>query len=179
MEEIKIELPLCNQYDKAHDESWAYRMCGPCSLWMLIKHKNPDFKLSPLEVRDKLIALGGYLENVGFKHGAMAKLGNEYGLNLKYAEKFFYTPEEKEKGAEIIKQNLEAGQPVIVSVFYKLDPAKGGHMVVVNGFQEFHGQVVGYDIQDPDSQFKSHNYFLTKQEFLAGWRGGMIYSEGF
>ena len=175
MEDIKIEVPICNQHDKTHEESWAYRMCAPCSLWMLLKHHNPDFSLSPLELRDELISKNGYLENIGFKHQALAEMGKEYGLPLTFAKKFFYTPEEKEVGMKIINANLKAGHPVIVSVFYQLNPAKGGHMVVIQGVQEFSGQTIGYYVQDPDSSFRGHNYFLTREEFLAGWRGGLIY----
>ena len=175
MDDIKLEVPICNQYDKAHDESWAFRMCGPCSLWMLLKYYHPNFEYSPLELRDQLISRDGYLENIGFKHKALTDLANEYRVPLTFAKKFFYTPEEKEAGLEIIASNLKSGYLVIVSVFYQLNPAKGGHMVVINGLQEFGGQIIGFYIQDPDSSFKGHNYFLTHDEFTAGWRGGLIY----
>ncbi len=152
-------------------------MCAPCSLWMLIKHHDLSLVLSPLELRDKLLAKNGYLENIGFKHRALAEMGQEYGLPLTFAKKFFYTPEEKEVGMKIINNNVLAGHPVIVSVYYQLNPAKGGHMVVVHGVQEFSGQTIGYYIQDPDSSFQGHNYFLPREQFLAGWRGGLIYQE--
>jgi hypothetical protein len=166
MQDIKIEAPLCNQYDKAHDESWAYRMCAPCSLWMLLKHHDSGFALSPLDLRDKLMARDGYLENIGFKHQAIADMAREYGLPLTYAKRFFYTPEEKEIGMAIIDKNLEAGQPIMVSMFSHFNPARGGHMLVIHGLQKFNGVTIGYYIQSSDASFRGHNYFVTKEEFV-------------
>lgn len=175
MEELKIELPTCDQYDKANESSWAHRMCAPCSLWMLLKHKYPDFSLSPAELRDELLTNNGYLENIGFKHGAIAELGIKYGLSLVYAKRFFYTLEEKESGMMIINDNLRNGNLVIVSMFSHFMPARGGHMVVVHGLQAFNRKTIGYYIQSSDSSFRGHNYFVTKEEFVANWRGGLIF----
>jgi len=177
MKDIKINLPICNQHDKSHEEAWAYRMCAPCSLWMVLKHHDSALVLTPVELREKLITGDGYLDNVGFKHQVMAEMGQKYGLPLIHARKFFYTPEEKEIGMKIINSNLQENHPVITSIFHHLNPSKGGHMVVVHGFQEFAGQTIGYYIQDPDASFRGHNYFLTRQEFLDGWRGGLIWSK--
>jgi hypothetical protein len=175
MDNFKIQLAVANQYDEAHDESWAYRMCAPCALWMLIKHANPEFNLTPVQVKEELLAAGGYLENVGFKHNIIAEVGNRHGLRLTYAKKFFYTREEKEIGMMIINKNLAASQPVMVSMYSHFTPARGGHMVVVQGVEQFRDQTIGYHIQSSDATFKGHNYFVTKEEFVSNWRGGMIY----
>jgi len=177
MEDIKIELPICNQHDNAHDKSWAYRMCAICSLWMLLKYHDSVFSTSPMDLLHEVLAKNGYLENIGWRHWGIVKVAEEHGLKLKYAEKFFYTPEEKEQGAKIISINLKNQHPVMASVFHHLNPAKGGHMIVIHGLQEFNAQPIGYYIQDPDASFRGHNYFLTKEEFFNGWRGGLIYQD--
>jgi hypothetical protein len=177
MDDIKIELPICNQYDATHDPQWANRICAICSIWMLIKLNDPSFSRSAMELTHELKEAGGYLENIGWKHASLVELAGKYGLTLQYARKFFYSPEEKELGAKIIAENLYHRHPVIVSVFHHMNPAKGGHMVIIQGFQEFNGQTIGYYIQDPDASYRGHNYFLTKDEFFAGWRGGMIYQD--
>ena len=175
MKDIKLDVPICNQYDNAHDKSWAYRMCAICSLWMLLKYQNPQFNVSVMDLLQQALAKDSYLENIGWRHWGIVKVAEENGLVLRYAERFFYTPEEKEVGAVIIATNLKNRHPVMASVFHHLNPAKGGHMVVIYGFQEFKGQPIGYYIQDPDASFRGHNYFLTKEEFFAGWRGGLIF----
>lgn len=175
MEDIKISVPVSDQYDKAHDESWASRMCAPCSLWMLLKHRDPAFAQTPLQLRDQLIEKNGYLENIGFKHQAIAELAEQYGLPLTYAKRFFYTPEEKEEGMKVIGQNLKHGQPVIVSMYSHHNPARSSHLIVIHGMQEYQDKVIGYYIQSSDATFRGHNYFVAREEFIANWRGGLIY----
>jgi hypothetical protein len=175
MREIKIDLPVCNQFDDNHDKQWAHRMCAICSLLMLLKLHNPELRISAEELLREGLLANAYLENVGWKHAGIVELASRHGLKLEFAPRFFYTPEEKEAGMAIINIDLKNNHPAIVSVFHHLNPAKGGHMVVVHGLQEFSGQTIGYYIQDPDASFRGHNYFLTKQEFIDGWRGGLIY----
>lgn len=174
MREIKIDLPLSNQFDGEHDSAWAHRICALCSLHMLLKHRNPGFAVPVMDLVRQGLAHDAYLENIGWKHAGIVQLAAEYGLKLQYAQRFYYSPEEREEGMLKINQNLETGQPVIISIFHELNPAKGAHMVVVHGLQEFGGSLIGYHIQDPDARFRGHNYFLTKEEFLSGWRGGLI-----
>lgn len=171
MREIKIKLPLCNQHDAEHDSEWTHRMCAVCSLWMLLKLHNPELDVSVMDLVKKGLAKDGYLENIGWKHLAIVELAKDFGLELQYAKKFFYTLEEKEFGLLIINRNLENGQPVMVSIHHPKD----SHMLVVHGLKESEDKVVGYYIQDPDGRVHSHNYFLSKQEFLSSWRGGLIY----
>lgn len=175
MEDIKIELPLCNQFDSAHDPTWVHRICAICSLWMLLKLHNSEFDVPVMELVQQGLANNAYMENIGWRHQGIVELAATHGLLLHFAEKFFYTPEEKHIGSAIIYENLRNNRPVIVSIFHHLNPAKSGHMVVVHGLQQFQGQAIGYYVQDPDASFRGHNYFLTRDEFLAGWRGGLIY----
>ena len=173
MKDIKIELPICDQYDKAHDPAWTYRICAICSLWMLLKLNDYKFNTSVMDLVKMGLAKDGYLENIGWKHSAIVELANDFGLELQYAKRFFYTPEEKESGLLIINRNLENDQPVLVSVH----GIKDSHMLVVHGLRESGGKIIGYHIQDPDGHVHGHNYFLTKQEFLLSWRGGLIYKD--
>ncbi len=177
MQEIHIDLPVCNQFDDAHEKEWAHRICAICSLWILLKLHDPKFSRSVMDLVHEAVARDGYLENIGWKHAALVALAGEYGLTLHHAAKFFYTREEKESGLAIINKNLENRHPVIVSVFHELNPAKAGHMVVINGLQKFRNKTIGYYIQDSDPRFRGHNYFLTREEFLNGWRGGLVYQD--
>lgn len=171
MKEIKIELSVCNQFDEQHDSQWSHRICAICSLWMLLKLHDSKFNVSVMDLARRGLAKDGYFESVGWKHAAIVELAKDFGLELQYARKFFYTPEEKESGLLIINRNLENGQPVLASVHGLQD----SHMLVVHGFKESDGEVAGYHIQDPNGRVRGHNYFLTKPEFLSSWRGGLIY----
>src|SRR3989344_8242676 len=171
MREIKIKLPICNQHDAKHDSEWSYRICAVCSLWMLLKFHDSKFNASVTDLVKMGFAKDGYLENVGWKHSVIVELAKDFGLGLKYAEKFFYTPEEKGVGLLIVNRSLKNGWPVLVSIYR----SQSSHMLIVHGFQESDGEIIGYYIQDPDGHVHDHNYFLTKEEFISRWRGGLIY----
>ena len=171
MKEILIKLQICNQHDMEHDSQWAYRICAICSLWMLLKFHDPEFNVSVMDLVNRGLAKDGYIEGIGWKHAVIVELAKDFGLELQYAKRFFYTPEEKESGLSIINRNLENGQPVLVSVHR----FKDSHMLVVRGYKKFEGKILGYYIQDSDGREHGHSYFLTKTEFLSSWRGGLIY----
>lgn len=172
MKEILIKLPFCNQFDERHDPQWSHRICAVCSLWMVLKRHDPKLQVSAMDLVKMGLAKDGYLENIGWKHAVIVELAKDFGLELQYARKFFYTPEEKESGLLIINRNLENGQPVLASV----QGSQNSHMLVVHGHKESEDKVIGYHIQDPNGRVHGHNYFLTKPEFLSSWRGGLIYS---
>lgn len=171
MKEILIKLPICNQHDAENDLQWSHRICAICSLWMLLKLHDSDFNVSVMDLVKTGLAKDGYIEKVGWKHAAIVDLARDFGLELQYAKKFFYTPEEKEAGLLIINCNIENGQPVLVSVH----GSQNSHMLIVHGFKKSEDKIIGYCIQDPDGRVHGHNYFLTKKEFLSNWRGGLIY----
>ena len=171
VKEVKIKLPICNQHDSGHDSQWSHRICAICSLWMLLKLHDSKFNVSVMDLVKTGLAKDGYVQGVGWKHAVIVELAKDLGLELQYAKKFFYSFEEKESGLLIINHNLENGQPVLVSV-HRL---QGSHVLVVHGFKESDGKVIGYYIQDSDGRIHGHNYFLTTEEFLSSWRGGLIY----
>jgi len=171
--EIKINLPICNQFDENHDTEWAHRICAVCSLWMLLKLHDSKFNVLVMDLVKRGLIKEGYIEKVGWKHSAIVELAKDFGLELRYAKKFFYTLDEKESGLKIINCNLEKGWPVLASMHRSQD----SHMIVVHGFKKLNDKVAGYYIQDPDGRSKGYNYFLTKEEFVLNWRGGLIYKD--
>lgn len=173
MKEILINLPICSQYDAEHDLQWSHRICAICSLWMLLKLHDSKFNVSVMDLVRKGLEKDGYIEKIGWKHAVIVELANDFGLELQYAKKFFYTPEEKEAGFLVINRNLEKGQPVLVSVH----GSQNSHMLVVHGFKKSEDKFIGYYIQDPDGRVHGHNYFVIKAEFLSSWRGGLIYRD--
>src|SRR3990167_5146720 len=162
MKEILIKLQVCNQHDAEHDLQWAHRICAICSLWMLLKLHDPGFNVPVMDLVKRGLTKDGYLENIGWKHAVIVELAKDFGLELQYAKRFFYTPEEKKTGLLTINRNLENGQPVVISI----QRSKDSHMLVVHGYKKSGGKITGYYIQDSDGRECGHNYFLTKTEFL-------------
>lgn len=132
--------------------------------------------MSISELIDRALSAGSYDERVGWRHQVLVDVAQSYGIGMEYLKKFKKTPDEKEEGLNFINDQIVKGQPVIVSLYYKLDPTNGGHMVVVQGLkQDILGPVEGYFIQDPDDTFMGSNYYLDRETFLAAWRGGMLW----
>ncbi|HZZ99392.1 MAG TPA: C39 family peptidase [Candidatus Paceibacterota bacterium] len=128
-------------------------------------------------MKDELLSAGGYQDGIGFRHAAIVELANKYGLKLEYAQKFFKTNEEKQRGLEIIENNLRHGQPVIASIINELNPVRSSHLVTIRGFRKNEREVEGYLVQDSDGRWRGHSYFLSRQEFLSCWRGGLIFGK--
>lgn len=174
--EIIIPLPLVNQHADTGHTYWAPRTCALCSLKMLIVTQKPELELlSITELIDRGLSLEPYDERYGWRHEVLVKLAKQFGIDLQYAQKFFKTPEEKEEGMKIINSNLEQGRPIMVSIYYKLNPQNGGHVVVVHGYKKDNDKILGYHIQDPAESYLGHNYFLEKSIFLTNWRGGLLW----
>lgn len=171
--ETIIEVPLVDQFKDTGDDYWAQRSCAICSLKMMMVFKDVDIlSISVVELIKEGLGIGGYAFEYGWRHRALVDIASRHGIKIKFQEKFFYTPEEKEKGMAIIDQNIDNRLPVMVSIFRELNPENGGHIVVINGRND-----EGYYIQDPDYRFRGNNYFLTKEEFKNGWRGGLLWFE--
>jgi len=176
--DIFIDLPLVNQKTDTKDKKWANKSCGVCSLKMVLEFINPRHKKLKIMGLIKMGLLkNGYIKNIGWKHNALVELADNCGVKMRFQKKFLKMPAEKRKGLAFIEKNIENNKPVIVSVFYNLDPRNGGHLVVVRGFRSSGGRILGYHIQDPDPSKRGHNHFVAKKEFLKGWRGGMIWLE--
>jgi len=171
-----IELPLVDQRKETKNKKWAHRTCAICSLKMVMAWKNKKLgKVPVMELVNKGLEMDGYINNIGWKHKALVDIAGRYGVEISFIEKFFRTKTQKTKGLGMINKKLAAGEPVLVSVFYKFKKKNGGHIVVLNGLRKDRNRVMGYFTQDPDAKFKGSNYFLSTKEFRAYWRGGLIY----
>lgn len=176
IKDLVITIPKVDQHKDVKDKKWSKKSCAVCSIKMMIgfaNKKHLDIEIGQLI--SEAVKMGGYLENVGWKHKTIVDLAKKYGIKTSFVKKFPQTVEEKSKWLSRLEAGLAKGKPAMVSMYYKLNKKKGGHMVVVNGIRKNGKIVVGYHIQDPDSRFKSNNYFISKDKFLLGWRGGMIY----
>lgn len=176
VKDIVIKIPLVSQERDVKDKKWKKKSCAICSMKMMIgfsNHKHLDIELGQLI--NEAIKLGGYLKGIGWKHKTVSDLAKKYGHKLNFIKKFPKTIQEKSKWLKKLENRIIGGKPVMVSIYYKLNKKNGSHIVVVNGVRKNGKLTLGYHIQDPDDRFKGHNYFISKDEFLLGWRGGMIY----
>lgn len=176
IKDFVITIPLVSQHKDVKEEKWRRNSCAVCSTKMMMtfgnrKHAEIDLGLLIEEAKK----MGGYIEGIGWKHSTISDLAKKYGHSLKFIHKFPKTKIEKKKWLGFLEKNVLNGKPAMVSINYKLKKKNGGHIVVVNGVRQKGKIVLGYHIQDPDHRFGGNNYFVSKNKFSLGWKGGMIY----
>lgn len=176
IKDIIISVPLVDQNKNVKEKNWKKKSCAICSMKMMIdfdskKHLNINIGQLIEEARK----MGGYLEGIGWKHKIISDLAKKYGVKLNFIKKFPKTSKEKAKWLKKLEDRIVKGKPVMASVYYQFNKKNGGHVVVVNGIKKKGKIVLGYHLQDPDGRFKGNRYYISKDKFLLGWRGGMIY----
>jgi hypothetical protein len=176
IKDVVLTIPLVSQSRDVKDKKWSKKSCAICSMKMLIGFSNrKHLNIEIGQFIEEAIKMGGYLEGIGWKHKAITDLSKKYGTKLKFIKKFPKTIKEKTKWLKKLEAGIVGGKPAMVSVHYRLNKKNRGHVVVVNGIKKDGKIVLGYHIQDSDDRFRGNNYYVSKDKFLLGWRGGMIY----
>lgn len=172
VKDLVIKIPLVDQRKETKNKKWAHRTCAICSLKMVMAWKNKKLEKIPvITLVKKGLKADGYLKGIGWKHQGIIDLAKKHGVKMAFIKNFFKSKAQKKKGLGMLNKKLATGEPVLASMRYKTT----GHVVVVIGLRKNTNKITGYFIQDPDSGFRGHNYFLSKKEFLNYWRGGLIY----
>jgi len=167
---------LINQIADTGDAGWSRRSCGICVLKMLIVFRRPELKDIPImTLINQALEKGGYIENVGWKHQVLVDLAAQYGVPMDFQKEFFNTPEKKKVGIKVVNEKIRSGLPVAVSVLREFKMPDSAHLVVVEGLVKLGPFIRGYKIADPYPGKRGNRYTVSKKEFLAGWRGGMIW----
>ncbi len=174
--DIVIEnIPVVDQLE-ASDKFWKFRACGVAVIKMLLVSQNKDLnRLSLDELIKEGLECGAYVENVGWRHQGLVCLAEKHGVFLTFQKEFFKTVKDKTKGLKIINDELRSERPVAVSVHLGFNGQKDSHLLLAVGMNLKNSSATGYYIQDPYKGIRGHKYFVTKKEFLDGWRGGMIW----
>ena len=167
---------IINQIIDTGDDKWNKYSCGICVLKMLMVFRKPEFKdLSVMTLLNQALERNGYIENVGWKHQILVDVAALYGVPMSFQKEFFNTPAKKKIGIKIINEKLNSGLPVAVSVLREFNVSDSTHLVIAEGLAKVGPFIRGYIIADPHPGRRGNRYTVSKKEFLAGWRGGMIY----
>lgn len=167
---------LVNQMLDTGDEKWSRYSCGICAVKMLMVFKKPELKDVPImALLNQALEMDGYMENVGWKHQVLVDLAARYGVAADFQKDFYNTPEKKKVGIKFTNEKLKSGTPVAVSVLKEFNIPRSAHLVVIEGLAKFGPFIRGYKIVDSHPGARGGRYMVSKKEFLAGWRGGMIW----
>jgi hypothetical protein len=136
-----FNVPFLSQYSDLGDHEWRARGCGITALKMVMDFwhaQNSQYQTVGLDdLLRRGIASGAYLEGIGWRHRGLVELAQNFGyggFNVDYAPQSPNPKSATEAWAMACKE-LAHG-PVMVSVFSRLDPTRGGgHIVVVAGVE--------------------------------------------
>lgn len=165
-----INTPYYSQFLDLSDQYWMPRACGITCLKMILDHQGKETP-SLLEMCAAGVHDGGFGKS-GWIHDYFVKVAKSYGLDAHREERMIV-----EQGIRKIKEYLLSGNPVIVSVIKRLLGQDKFHMVLLTGFEEKNGEVVGFYYNEPEStdREKGKNIFVPIELFLNDWRKMAIF----
>ncbi len=165
-----LEVPYYSQYLDIVEPFWMPRACGMCCFKMILDfHKKETPSLIKMCEEGK--ENGGYGKS-GWIHDYFVKKGKEYGLSVEREEKM-----DEDGGIQKIKNALDKGEPVIVSIAKRSLGRSYFHMIVLTGYEEDLGFVRGFYYHEPESlsREEGEHRFVELKDFMYDWRRMAIF----
>ena len=156
-------VPFHSQLTEIHSPVWRLQSCGITSLSMIVDYYRPG-AVSLNALLGQGIALGAFINNVGWSYSGLIQVAQKYDLHGKTYDLSSATASH---ALAQITASLKDG-PVIASVHYKFDPKSLlPHMVVIDGIAD---NIVYYN--DPDA--KNGENKISTADFVKGWKKRFI-----
>lgn len=166
--DTKLDVPYFSQYRDVHDCDNRLRACGMTCAYMILTYFGAEVPtLDELIVRG--MREGGYGPS-GWVHDYFVKLFQDFGFACERREQM---PDEE---VERLRNALQSGNPVIVSVVRRMWEETDFHMVVLTGYREDEqGRLEGFFYHNPAGmQISKENRYVPLPIFLLDWRGMAI-----
>lgn len=172
MTEIKLNIPYHSQFLEVEDYFWNIRSCGGACLKMCLDYYNKNSP-SIVEIMNNAKQNGGYDMKNGFVH--------DWAVN--YLKSFDLKSYRKEglEDMTLIKESLEKGNPIIVSVTKRTLEQNKFHLILIVGcVVGVDGQIVEVIYHEPERTNKDDGAFrrCDMQTFSDSWRKKAIFVEG-
>ena len=185
---MKISVPFYTQYwnvdawqelgykSKEDAEYWQRSSCGIlCSKMVMNGLRGGSIKDSVKELIDRGVARGAYTDDFGWSHDGLAGLIESFGFKAKRGR----------FSAKELKEALNSGALIIVSIKWAFQNKKtikerllfwkkyGGHLAVLVGYEEEHGQLSGFYVHHTSKIFEQNweSRFVPLKDFLKGYTG--------
>jgi hypothetical protein len=184
-----IDTKYYSQYLDVQDPYWQPRSCSIVCLKMLMDYYRVGDKKNKLpEIGDLIkegFLIGGFGMD-GWMHDAIVMLAHNCGFSA-YRQEFrsmdidyeskktqngIYHDKLSQDGIEKIVRYLHSNKPVIVSAVKKFQEEDKFHTVVLIGYEEKDGKIVGFYYHDPDALVREdgEKQFVNMETFEKFWR---------
>lgn len=167
---MKLDVPYYSQFEDVSDPYWMPRACGFCCIKMVLDYYSISAG-SIVELAQEAEQNGGYGTS-GLVHDYVVNFFTSKGLSSHREEKM-----EDAAGIANIQEQIQKGNPVIVSIVKKILGQTKFHQVVFTGFEEENGTLKGFYFNDPENLYKeaSKDKFVVLADFLNDWRRMAIF----
>ncbi|MFZ2619922.1 MAG: C39 family peptidase [Alphaproteobacteria bacterium] len=177
------------QFGQAVATRWSQDGCGiaamSCAITSIKRIQQPHFRLPSIaQLAEATQQKGGYLKNVGWIHRALIALAQEYGLcaaSFIYESPHAICMELLSNKLAIVSVTLyfKGGRPYVKPDGQESVRAKGGHLVVVKGFEWKDGRCTGFYVDDSQHLTLAENAesseFVDIERFTASYSNKAIY----
>ncbi len=167
---MKLDVPYYSQFLDVVDKEWMPKSCAIVCLKMILDYYRKG-EISLTDLIKKGYENGGY-GPLGWYHDSIVSLAENFGLKARRVEKV-----DVKDGIKDISESLMNGNPVMISAIKRILGQTKFHVVVVTGFKERDGEVVGFYYNDPEStkKEKGQNIFTDINFFIDDWRRMAIF----
>jgi hypothetical protein len=154
------------------------RACGVAVLKLALEYLTADYSLIRANKRIVVpdageliaegVAIGGYLDGVGWRHDALVALAEKHGVAAHRAE----FKSDKQKGVEELRQALGRGEVPAVSISTDHKDPSTFHLVALIGYDEN-----GFHYNDPAcaGAREDRGKFVSYDGFEKIWRGLVMF----
>lgn len=173
-----LNVPYHSQFTDISDPYWMLRGCSIVCLKMVLGYYGKNREIMDLINEGK--EAGGYGKS-GWFQDAVVALAKANGVNSFRKEGI-----DENLGVEEIRENLDKGNPVIISGVKHFMEQTKFHLVVITGYEEEEGKLSGFYYHDPENTDKNraendrergYNRFVSLENFKKDWRKMAIYFE--
>lgn len=166
---MNISVPYFSQYSDIADPYWRDRACAVACVKMVLEMRGIASPALEALVKESA-ELFGYEPALGWKHDALVKIFEKYGLSAERKE--FKEDGLFEKGISEIVSSLLKGSPVLVSAVKNFSEEKKFHIVLLVGYEKKDGEIAGFYYHDPafEKAEDGANKFVPMDIFKKHWR---------
>ncbi len=175
-----LKIPYFSQLDNKITKNSRKQSCGICCVKMTLDFLNPDnnYRVENL-IKEATLIKAFDEEKLLWTHEGLVRILRNHGV-LAYQQEFkavivdllaetFNINENQQdftkRGVDKIKEKIDSGKPVIVSVTAGFNRNKDDHMIIINGYED--SPEDSFYITDPqDEKFQ----VVTVGKFLEHWK---------
>lgn len=172
MRTIGYEVPAYSQYVDVKNKRWRDKACGIVALYQVLEYFLGRGGVGTLA---HFIQLGVKQKAYsprrgGWVHKGLVDIAKAYGIETRAHD---VTREPTGQALSFLITSLKRG-PVLVSIHKDFNPQKGGHLIVVTGYQKKGTSVVLFYNEPASRTRKGIKRRVTQRAFERGWKKRFI-----